>query len=519
MMLMLPLGSDNVVYLRGGQCIAQGGMMYRDYLDLKPPAIYYLMAFCVKLFGSTDLSVRIFDIIYQLISLAILVFVVNKMSGSAILSRINAVVFTVMYICLGMGSSLHCESFAIPLTTLIIYHTWLLSRNSNAELNRSSVLSWILVGLMIGISTGLKMTFLILAPAVISYIISVRWKQWKYISLGVGILLIGLVIGLCIGYLPLLINSEERRYFLEMFSYVRQYANQPSWDLSLIRHAIKTIGDYFGSMFMLLNVLFVVIGFTSIFRMSNSNDQSTPSNNQSNTWLVFPLILSMFLFVSIIVEKKFLHNHYVRLYVPFSMAMSVGIYHCYTALISNRKYILSNKPVVLALIVTLPILVIISPLSRIIHVSNPTLMRLISKDSYENYVNRLTQPGFEIGSRNSLKKILLAKGKPNNKTLIAGVTAEIAYQQIGEPVWSAFGYTQFYHAIGVYPRWVSLFHRDVMNADWIFILDDDSYSDTNGHPYTTWTMMQKDTVVMNYLGSHFVLDTMLGKSRLFHRVK
>jgi 4-amino-4-deoxy-L-arabinose transferase-like glycosyltransferase len=519
MMIMLPLGSDNVVYLRGGQCIAQGGMMYRDYLDLKPPAIYYIMALCVKLVGSTDQAVRIFDITYQLISLSILVFVVRKMSDSIILARINAVVFTIMYICLGMGSSVHCESFAIPLTTLIIYQTWLLSRNTQNKSVRVDWFSWILIGLLTGISAGLKMTFLILAPAVISYIIALRWKQWKYIAVGVCILLSGVALGLCIGYLPLLLSSEERGYFLEMFDYVRQYANQPSWSLALVRHAIRTIGDYFGSIFMLLNVILVVVGFTSIFTLKKSDDNLNSTDNNQVSWLVFPLIISMFLFVSIIVEKKFLHNHYVRLFVPFSMALSVGIYRCYQSFISNKKYIVSHKPILLALIVSIPILIIISPLSRVMHVSNPTLLRLLSKDKYEEYVNRLTQPGFEIGSVNSLKKILVAKGKPNDKTLVAGVTAEIVYQQIGEPVWSAFGYSQFYHAVGVNPRWVNLFQRDVRNADWIFILDDDNYMDTNGHPNSTWVMMQKDTVVMNYLENHFVLDTMLGKSKLFHRVR
>ncbi len=64
--LTYPLTDDQSLFLMGAELIRGGGVLYRDFWDIKPPGIFlwYLVAGLV--FGFTDAGVRWFDFAYQL---------------------------------------------------------------------------------------------------------------------------------------------------------------------------------------------------------------------------------------------------------------------------------------------------------------------------------------------------------------------------------------------------------------------------------------------------------------------
>jgi hypothetical protein len=61
-----PLWGDQALFVVGGQAIHAGGVLYRDFWDLKPPGIYGLYALAGSLFGFTSVGVHTLDLIWML---------------------------------------------------------------------------------------------------------------------------------------------------------------------------------------------------------------------------------------------------------------------------------------------------------------------------------------------------------------------------------------------------------------------------------------------------------------------
>jgi Dolichyl-phosphate-mannose-protein mannosyltransferase len=61
-----PLWGDQALFVVGAQTIHQGGLLYRDFWDLKPPGIYGLYTLAGSLFGFTSVGVHTVDYLWML---------------------------------------------------------------------------------------------------------------------------------------------------------------------------------------------------------------------------------------------------------------------------------------------------------------------------------------------------------------------------------------------------------------------------------------------------------------------
>ncbi len=68
--LLYPLTRDQGIYAYIADLMLQGGAPFRDAWELKPPAVYFAYSLAFLLFGRSELSVRIFDVLYALLSAA-----------------------------------------------------------------------------------------------------------------------------------------------------------------------------------------------------------------------------------------------------------------------------------------------------------------------------------------------------------------------------------------------------------------------------------------------------------------
>ena len=65
-MLFYPAGYDQSVFQIGGQMVLGGKIPWRDFLDTKPPLVFYLFAAINTMLGLIDWSFRVIDVILQL---------------------------------------------------------------------------------------------------------------------------------------------------------------------------------------------------------------------------------------------------------------------------------------------------------------------------------------------------------------------------------------------------------------------------------------------------------------------
>ncbi len=60
--LTYPLGRDQGVFATIGRGLLNGKILYVDLWDIKPPAVFYVYALAIKLFGTTAAAVRVIDL-------------------------------------------------------------------------------------------------------------------------------------------------------------------------------------------------------------------------------------------------------------------------------------------------------------------------------------------------------------------------------------------------------------------------------------------------------------------------
>lgn len=66
--LLYPMTRDQGIYAYIGDFMLHGGVPFRDAWELKPPAVYFTYAAAFVLFGRSELGVRLFDVLYVLVS-------------------------------------------------------------------------------------------------------------------------------------------------------------------------------------------------------------------------------------------------------------------------------------------------------------------------------------------------------------------------------------------------------------------------------------------------------------------
>lgn len=61
--LPFPLGDDQSLFITGAQGMIKGKVLYRDFWDLKPPAIYYFFYIAGSLFGFSEIGIHLLELI------------------------------------------------------------------------------------------------------------------------------------------------------------------------------------------------------------------------------------------------------------------------------------------------------------------------------------------------------------------------------------------------------------------------------------------------------------------------
>ncbi|NQT06572.1 MAG: glycosyltransferase family 39 protein [Candidatus Omnitrophica bacterium] len=91
----VPLFRDEGLFGYAGQVILDGGIPYRDVLDIKPPVVYYINAFALLFVPPTPAGIHIFLHIYNFFTLIALFFIARLLSKSDIAGFLTALIYSV----------------------------------------------------------------------------------------------------------------------------------------------------------------------------------------------------------------------------------------------------------------------------------------------------------------------------------------------------------------------------------------------------------------------------------------
>lgn len=404
-LLSYPLGPDNGLFFVAGQKIVhQGGVHYRDIVDVKPPLIYYVNGLAILLFGDHQISIRILDLLVQLATCFFLVRLVRRATGSDSWAALGAVLYPIMYISPNFANTSQVESFAGLLLFPAIY----------LFLFRRTGWGFLSIGLLCGVLTFFKFTFGIALAAFLLGDLLLYNDSWKtrlrnYTMMAAGY---GVVLGLFLLYLVLL---DAMHGFLNMQTFLTGYTGlQWSSKAGLLRDALQKIPSNMADEYSLTMLFGTVVGIAAavagVVRQSAGNGlpldegngalaehrpgstdyglgngigpaTSTTENNTTRL-LRICTILFLLLLGTIALEAKWLHYHFLRLFPLGAVLGGYGLLRI--AQIFSGKSVGRFRWV--ALPVAAALLLGFSPLTRYAFHLRPALLMLTrGADAFDNY--------------------------------------------------------------------------------------------------------------------------------------
>ncbi len=95
--LTYPMGRDQGMYANIARAILNGGLPYIDMWDIKPPAIYYIYAGGISLFGPGAAAIRAIDLAFLPFTLISLYLLGKRLGGTVGAGFLSGILFTVFY--------------------------------------------------------------------------------------------------------------------------------------------------------------------------------------------------------------------------------------------------------------------------------------------------------------------------------------------------------------------------------------------------------------------------------------
>lgn len=176
--------TDSGTFAYCGQIIRNGGLMYRDCWDNKPPGVYYLDALAIRLGGSSPFAIWLFQAIWLSIAIAIFYLIMNRIWESQALAAVGAFVLLLVLLYPGIfqGGNL-TETYDILPVVLALGALW-------AYLNTGHRRWLVAIGLLTAAGFLLKPTYIAIGLATGLLVIYLGLRQRKNTGLLINLVLL-----------------------------------------------------------------------------------------------------------------------------------------------------------------------------------------------------------------------------------------------------------------------------------------------------------------------------------------
>ena len=191
--LLYPLTRDQGAYAYIADLMMQGGMPYRDAWDLKPPAIYFVYWLAFLLFGRSEFAVRLFDVLYALLSAASVYLLAHGVFRDRRIAVCAAWLYAFCYYLLvHFYSAANPEAFMTPFLVSSVYGIVCSARSRSSQ-------PLLLTGVASGFVFWFKPTAGLVILAVLVWAGIEMWQErWssKEVLYGLAAIILGGLLGL-----------------------------------------------------------------------------------------------------------------------------------------------------------------------------------------------------------------------------------------------------------------------------------------------------------------------------------
>ncbi len=319
-MLAYPFAYDQVAFFIGGESIIKDGAIpYRDYLDTKPPLIFYLYGLASFIFGHNQWGIRLIDVLWQIGTAILLYRLVLKQVGSESLAYLTAFLYVWQYATTGYWMTAQAESFSI-LPTLFIVKLVL-------EIDDHRAFKFgLLSGAALAAIFLLKFTLVLFFLGAVYYLVRYRFRSETIPYLLGTLITFSVAVG---GYLFHLHYTGALPTFLEGLRWVREYAAiTPMF-------GVDTIGMEYNKLFpeFLLRTFSITLTGLGIYGLIKI---FTPRDSHASPLFTLFVLCLIFALLGVLFERKFFPYHYTRGFVFFAPFVAVGVFATWRWLSSRR---------------------------------------------------------------------------------------------------------------------------------------------------------------------------------------
>jgi hypothetical protein len=470
--IYFPYSGDLWIYVTGGQVIAEGGKIFKDFVDLKPPFLFMIFSVIYSIFGNSEINIRFAEFLIQSGIIISLYYLMRKVFDSANLAFSGIFFYALSYGALTHANTFQSESL-LPLFILPII--FLRIRNqTNPNL--------FLQGLFIGLSGGLKYTFISIFPAMFLADLFAK-KQTKVFLREQLIILLGVLIGFGLTFI-LLLDSEVRAGFWEVQHFTYFYAQLPEVNFTLFKLAHEKVTYFFGNHLSMLFVSIIIIGLANIYSKSN--------NYQNQKQIINLLVsISLILLATVFIEKKFVTCHFTRLFIPLSFIFAIGTNELIKILKTKLEIITVKKIIVILIII--PFVIFFSPLPRYMTVLTPIPYYYLNKDKYLEHYNKPETHSVIHKEMDDVVKFVKNTDyfNENEKIMVLSLGCQTLNYYLDNKHISKFPLPLF-PLSGVSNKWFFEYYFEMLNADILVIQRDDSHPIVSGYKLPTWQKLNKD---------------------------
>lgn len=495
--LFLPLGIDSSIFARGGEVITEGGKLYRDYYDQKPPMIYLIYAASASILGDTAIGYRIFDFLWQTVAI-ILLYTIGRTLGNRSMGAVAGSVYAALYCSMGFSETMQCETFAAPFLAGIGY---LFVKK------RDRPLLWLFIqGVLCGCSFGLKFTL----GAVLGVVILLDFLEkssWKSFLLRVMAILGGFVLGAVLFLFPLA-DTEVWKGYMRMAEYIRFYASIPPLNGDFVRHALISIGHFFGDN---ISLSVCAASFIGIYSAAARHSDNRPAIGKIVQWSI--LLIAIYL-ATIVLERKFHPYHFQRLYIPLSLLTGYGLSIGWQYFSEHSRLLSQSwKTIIVGCLIGA---VLFSPLPRYVKMLRIMYLYVRSPEGYARAFQQDDNAGLLKPTLDSVAEYI--KQSPDKgRTFAFSTNACILYRQIHERPISRFTNPVWFYATAAPKGMHDEMMQEVRGCSRIIIQTNDIHPVLFGHNLSVWECVQRDSTLYPYLAEHFTRTAEFGALYVYER--
>ena len=351
------MSTDSGTFAYCGQIIRNGGLMYRDCWDNKPPAVYYLNAAAIFLGGATPFAIWLFQAVWLTIAILLYFLVLTRVWDHTGLAALSAFVLllVVLYPPIFQGGNF-TETYAILPVVLSLGAFWAYLRTGRRR--------WLIaLGLLAAAGFLLKPTYIAvgLAAAITMGFLELRRRSFHTLLIKLSIIAVSFFMPLILVALYWVINQYFYELwfatFLHNFTYLREgfsiqslYATarmflieQPVVGLTIL------VGISFGVFLSQFGRQIISIKVPK----QNEEDNFTPGRmdpGQSRAWFLAAVFLGIILDVAFLAASGRNFGHYLQVILPGMVVAMVYLFYFLRFTIKQDRLSRSLQAAVLAAI-------------------------------------------------------------------------------------------------------------------------------------------------------------------------